>query len=123
MTRKFTITAAEETVEKWREEAGEERGSFSEYGIQVMEAGRKELGLADTYDHDTPDDDTEQPDQPEIPDLKYRVVQQLDEETSQTVDEIVEGITEQLEEDVEEIINELMSESQIQYQDGGFIKA
>lgn len=122
MGERFTISAPEETVEKWREEAGDKQGELSKYGIQVMEAGRKELGLVDTYE--TPDEpkDEAQTDQPEVPDLKYRVVQELDKDESKTPDEIVQGITEGLEEDVEDIINELMSENQIQFQDGGFVK-
>lgn len=123
MTDELWIKAPSELVEKWQEEAGDRIGNTSKYGIQMIEAGRKEMGLADTYDQPT-DATPEQDDQPSpgVPDLEHRIIQQLDEDKSQTPEEIVQGITENLEAEVEENLNELVRDNRAQFQSGGFVK-
>lgn len=120
----FTIHAPSEQVEKWREESGDKKGNQSKYGRQMIEAGRKEMGLADTYgsksDSEGGGDDTgtTSHDAQTVPDLKHRVMQQLTDEP-QDSEEIVDKITEQLEEEVDEKLNELIQEGHARYK-GGF---
>lgn len=123
MGERITITAPSEQVDTWRSEAGEKQGNLSKYVTQMVESGRKEMGLAETFEEEANNTTkTAKGLPPGVPNLERYILKQLDTEESLTAQDIVEQINTQLEREVEEILNNLVREGRARIQDGGFVK-